>query len=126
MERQRAYPRRVRHLVSKTEIDALVTIAIQWTQDGHVDAMPEPARTVLRVTSEIASDVGRRLWQANAGAFYFGGPPEGCDPDVREEAQAELGRDYGTPFVAVVARTRRLPPSLPIRWPPLVQRSAVS
>jgi len=94
------YPRRVSsHLVSKTDIDALVTIALQWTEDGHVDAMPEPARTVLRVTLENASDVGRQLWQTNADAFYFGGPPEGCDPDVREEAQKELERDGGTPYV---------------------------
>jgi hypothetical protein len=62
-------------LASKTDIDALVTIALQWTEDGHVDAMPEPARTVLRVTPEHASEIGRDLWQANADAFYFGGPP---------------------------------------------------
>jgi hypothetical protein len=95
------YPRFVSsHLVSKTDIDALVTIAFQWTEDGHVDAMPEPAKTVLRVTPENASNVGRQLWQTNADAVYFGGPPEGCDPDVREEAQAELELDGGTPYVA--------------------------
>lgn len=86
-------------LVSKTDIDALVSIALQWTEAGHVDAMPEPARTVLRVTPENASDVGRQLWQTSADAFHFGGPPEGCDPDVREEAEAELERDGGTPYV---------------------------
>lgn len=96
-----SYPRRVsNHVVSKTDIDALVTIALQWTEDGHVDAMPEPARTVLRVIPDDASEVGRQLWQANVDAFYFGGPREYCDPDVREEAQAELGSDGGTPYVA--------------------------
>lgn len=86
-------------LVSKTDIDALVTVALQWTEAGHVDAMPEPARTVLRVTQENATAVGRQLWQTNADAVYFGGPPEGCDPDVREEAQAELDQDGGSPYV---------------------------
>ncbi len=91
------YPRRLSsQLVSKTDIDALVTVALQWTEDGHVDAMPEPARTVLRLTQENASSVGQQLWQANADAVYFGGPPEGCDPDLREEAQAEPDRDGGT------------------------------
>lgn len=87
-------------LVSKTDIDALVTVAVQWTDGGHVDSMPEPARTVLKVTLQNASDVGRQLWQANADAFYFGGPPEGCDPETRAEAEAELARDGGTPFIA--------------------------
>lgn len=87
-------------LVSKADIDALVTIAMQWTEAGDVDAMPEPARTVLRVTAQNADEVGRQLWQANADAFYFGGPPEGCDPQVREEALAEREREGGIPYVA--------------------------
>lgn len=87
-------------LVSKTDVDALVTIALQWTETGHVDAMPEPARTVLRVTPESASEVGRQLWQANVDAFYFGGPREWCEPDVLEQGQAELELDGGTPYLA--------------------------
>lgn len=56
-------------LLSKTEIDAMVTVALRWTEHGDVARMPEPARTVLHVTPANATDVGTRLWQPNRDRF---------------------------------------------------------
>lgn len=52
--------------MDKAEIDAMVTTALRWTERGDVARMPEPARSVLQVTRDTATDVGRRLWGPNA------------------------------------------------------------
>ncbi len=75
-------------VVSKTDIDALVSVALKWTERGDVARMPEPAASVLKVSRETASEVGTRLWAANHDAFNYGGPRRLCDSETLEEVLA--------------------------------------
>lgn len=75
-------------LLSKADIDAYVTIALRWTERGEVATLPEPARTVLKVTRDTASDVGQRLWYGNVRGFIeFDDASFADDPGTLEEIE---------------------------------------
>ena len=87
-------------VVSKTDMDALITIAVHWTEHGDLARLPAPAASVLRVTRQTASQVGARLWLANHNTFNYEGPPEWQDPEYLAELNAnpellEQMPDYG-------------------------------
>lgn len=94
-------------LLSATDIDAFVTIALRWTGAGVVAAQPRNVRDVLTVTDATATEVGRRLWLANHNAVNFGGPSELCDPEVL----CELLQDPGNLAVMPEYRFQPLPGS---------------
>ncbi|MEO5661749.1 MAG: hypothetical protein ABIR39_00565, partial [Nocardioides sp.] len=86
-------------IVSATDIDSIVSIAHHWTATGALDMAPSQVRELLSVTDENASEIGRRLWQANVEANMFGGPRAYADPEIVEEAEAEAAEDGGIPNV---------------------------
>ncbi len=74
-------------VVSKEDIDAIVTVALRWTESGALDQMPPQAAEVLRVTRSNANEVGERLWSANHDSVNYGGPRDLVDPEVLAEAE---------------------------------------
>ena len=90
-----------RRLVSKADIDAYVTIALGWTERGEIQGLPEPARSVLTVTRDNASDVGQRLWYGNARRFIeFDEADFAHDPGSWEDVQEDKAWwESVTPYV---------------------------
>jgi hypothetical protein len=78
-------------LCSKTDIDALVTIALRWTEAGLIPASPDWIRQILTVTSSNADGVGTRLWRANHDMYNFRGPSEMLDASAIAEVRRERG-----------------------------------
>jgi hypothetical protein len=74
-------------IVSSADIDAIVTVALRWTESGALERLPAQAAQVLRVTPENATEVGIRLWLANHDTFNYGGPRELVEPEVVAEAE---------------------------------------
>jgi hypothetical protein len=68
-------------VVSTETIDAIVTVALRWTESGVTEYMPAEAADVLRVTPENATEVGTRLLRANYDQFNYGGPRERLTPE---------------------------------------------
>lgn len=50
---------------TKADIDALVTIALRWSQRGDAERMPAVVADVLWVTRDTATALGARLWNVN-------------------------------------------------------------
>jgi hypothetical protein len=100
-------------IVTKADIDAIVTVALRWTESGALQHMPAQAAGVLRVTPENATEVGTLLWRANHDSYNYGGPRELLEPEevaeVPEDWVAEMP-EYtfaefpGTPAHEVVVR----------------------
>lgn len=76
-------------IVSKTDIDALVSVALRWTEEGLMGAQPTSVAAVLTVIPENASRVGRMLWTANHDTFNFGGPRASQSPEHLAELPPE-------------------------------------
>lgn len=76
--------------MSRTDLDAYVSIAHHWTAHRHLAHMPSDVATVLAVTDASATEVGRRLWRANHDAVNYGGPREHSDPELVAEVESVL------------------------------------
>ena len=76
-------------IVSKADIDALVSVALRWTETGLVDVQPPSVAAVLTVTPDSASEIGAKLWAANHDANNYGGPKSMADPELLEELDAD-------------------------------------
>ena len=72
-------------IASKADIDAIVTVALRWTESGALEHMPDQVADVLRVTPENATEIGALLWRANHDSFNYGGPRELVEPEVLAE-----------------------------------------
>lgn len=102
-------------IVSKADIDAIVTVALRWTESGALEHMPAQVADILRVTPENATQIGVLLWLANHDSFNYGGPPEFMEPAELAEMEewAEEMPEYtftafpGTPVPEVVVRLTR-------------------
>ena len=68
-------------IVSKTDIDALVSVALRWTETGLIEMQPPAVAAVLAVTPGNADEVGLNLWAANHDSNNYGGPKFMADPD---------------------------------------------
>jgi hypothetical protein len=75
-------------IVSKTDIDALVTVPFRWSETGVLTGLPKWVAGLLTVTPSNASDIGSRLWRANHDTFNYGGPRELLDPEMLAEVDA--------------------------------------
>lgn len=76
-------------IVSREDIDAIVTVAVRWTEFGAIEHMPPAAADVLRVTRENATEVGTRLWRANHDSYNYGGPREFLTPEELEAPECQ-------------------------------------
>jgi hypothetical protein len=76
-----------RWIITKTDLDAYVSVAYRWTDVGLVERMPPELAEVLRVTDGNASEVGARLWAANHDASNFGGPKRLASPELITELE---------------------------------------
>ncbi len=76
-------------IVSKTDIDAIVTVALRWTEAGLLEIQPASVQAILAVRPDSASEVGSKLWAANHEANNYGGPRELADPEFLAELDAE-------------------------------------
>lgn len=72
-------------IVSKTDIDAIVSVALRWTETGLMEVQPSSVAAVLKVTPGNASEIGARLWAANHEANNYGGPKSMADPEFLED-----------------------------------------
>jgi len=61
-------------IVSKTDIDALVSVALRWTEAGLLEATQPAVADILAVTLSTATELGSKLWAANHDTVNYGGP----------------------------------------------------
>jgi hypothetical protein len=61
-------------IVSKTDIDALVSVAFRWTEAGALQETPPSVVELLTVTDSNATKIGVDLWRANHDTCNYGGP----------------------------------------------------
>ncbi|MGH3347504.1 MAG: hypothetical protein ACRDO4_11030 [Nocardioides sp.] len=90
-----------RRILSKADVDAYVTIALRWTERGEVTFLPQPARSVLAVTRDTASDIGQRLWYGNVRGFIdFDDEAFDDDPGTLEDiTETRQWWESVTPYV---------------------------
>lgn len=70
-------------LVSKVDIDALVTIALRWSNSVDSLRLSQAVHQAMHVSRSTADVVGTRLFQANWNAFHYGGDPDLLDDEGR-------------------------------------------
>ncbi len=71
-------------LVSKVDIDALVTIALRWSNSVDSLRLSQAVHHAMHVSAQTADVVGARLLEANWNAFHYGGDPTRLDREARE------------------------------------------
>lgn len=76
-------------IVSKTDIDAIVSVALRWTETGLLKEAPAAVADVLLVTEDNATQIGSMLWAANHDTVNYGGPFSELDLEQYAEWDAD-------------------------------------